>query len=120
MQIRKILPLLCTALVLVAAVTVLLCLPEKDSAEAAVTTAPPEAIVWQILYPSGDASALVKLGKSLLTQFEGGLTLAEETRDISGGVILVQDKMEINCAFETLIRLSRDEISPQVANILFS
>ncbi len=67
-----------------------------------------------------EPASIVKLGKALLTHLESGLTLSEETRNISGGVILSQDKMEINCAFETLIRLSRDEMSAKVADILFN
>ena len=67
-----------------------------------------------------DANALVKLGKQLIGRIIGGLTLSDETRDISGGVILKQDKMEINATFDTLIRLSRDELSGEIADILFS
>lgn len=67
-----------------------------------------------------DKAPILKLGKALLTHLESGLTLSDETRNISGGVILSQDKMEINCAFETLIRLSRDEMSATVADLLFN
>ena len=48
------------------------------------------------------------------------LTLSEETRDIRGGVILVQDKIEINASFEVLIRDLRNKLSAQVADILFN
>ena len=50
----------------------------------------------------------------------GGLTVADETRDISGGVIVRQGNIEVNCAVETLVSLRRSELASQVAEILFS
>lgn len=47
------------------------------------------------------------------------LTLSEETRDIMGGFILDHGDMEVNCAFETLVRLQRDALEGDVAAILF-
>lgn len=47
------------------------------------------------------------------------LTLAEETRDISGGLILSGGKIETNCSIETLIELRRSELAPEVAKLLF-
>ena len=48
-----------------------------------------------------------------------GLTLSEETRDIRGGFIMVDGDVEINCAFETLVRLQREQVEKQVADALF-
>ena len=48
-----------------------------------------------------------------------GLTLSEETRDIKGGFIMVDGDVEINCAFETLVRLQREQMEKKVANVLF-
>ena len=48
-----------------------------------------------------------------------GLTLAEETRDIKGGFIMVDGDVEINCAFETLVRLQREQMEKKVADALF-
>ena len=48
------------------------------------------------------------------------LTLSEETADISGGMILKDKKVEVNCSFETLLRLNKKEIAGQVAGLLFS
>lgn len=48
-----------------------------------------------------------------------GLTLAEETRDIRGGFIMVDGDVEINCAFETLVRLQREQMEKKVADALF-
>lgn len=47
------------------------------------------------------------------------LTLSEETRPIRGGLLLSDGDVEVNCAFETLIRLSRSELSGEVLKILF-
>lgn len=47
------------------------------------------------------------------------LTLAEETRSLRGGFILRHGRVEINCAFETLVRLQRGQCAAQVAKLLF-
>lgn len=49
----------------------------------------------------------------------GMLTLSEETRPIKGGFIMVDGDVEINCAFETLVRLQREKLEKDVANLLF-
>ena len=48
-----------------------------------------------------------------------GLTLSEQTRDIKGGFIMVDGDVEINCAFETLVRLQRERMEKKVAEALF-
>jgi V/A-type H+-transporting ATPase subunit E len=50
----------------------------------------------------------------------GQLTLSEETRPMKGGFILVDGDVEINCAFETLVRLQRDTLEKEVAKALFN
>lgn len=47
------------------------------------------------------------------------LTLAEETRPMDGGFILSGGAMEVNCTFDTLIRLQRGALAGQVAKVLF-
>lgn len=59
-------------------------------------------------------AALEKAGK------KGGLTLAEESREIRGGFILQSGGVEINCSFEALLEAQRDELEPEVAEILFA
>ena len=49
----------------------------------------------------------------------GKLTLSENTRKIRGGFVLVNGNVEVNCTFETLIRLQKGEISGEVAKHLF-
>ena len=50
----------------------------------------------------------------------GKLTLAEETREIDGGLILRDGKVEVNCAFETQLRVLREDMTAEVAAILFA
>ncbi len=50
----------------------------------------------------------------------GRLTLAEDSRDIRGGLILQTGRVEVNCSFEALAAYSRAELSVQVAEILFA
>ena len=38
------------------------------------------------------------------------LTLSEQTRPIRGGFILADGDVELNCAFETLVRLQREKL----------
>ena len=53
-------------------------------------------------------------------QLDGGkLTLSDQTRDLRGGFILANGNIEVNCTFETLVRLKKTEIAGEVANILF-
>ena len=51
---------------------------------------------------------------------KGALTVSGETREISGGVIVRQGNIEVNCAVETLVQLRRSELASQVAEILFA
>lgn len=50
----------------------------------------------------------------------GMLTLSEQTRDIRGGFVLSDGDVEVNCAFETLVRMQREKLEKQVADILFA
>jgi V/A-type H+-transporting ATPase subunit E len=66
-----------------------------------------------------------RVGKAVVTAAnealpKGNLTLSEQTRPIRGGFILSDGAVEVNCAFETLVRLQRSEISGEVADILFA
>ena len=50
----------------------------------------------------------------------GALTLSEETRPIQGGFVLVDGDVEVNCAFETLVRLQREKLEKEMADALFA
>ena len=65
-----------------------------------------------------------KVGKAAVEQAnqEGGkkLTLSGETRELSGGFILRAENVEVNCAFDTLVRLQKAETAGEVVKKLFS
>ena len=48
------------------------------------------------------------------------LTLSGETRSIPGGFILRSEKVEVNCAFDTLVRLQKADTAGEVVNKLFA
>lgn len=58
--------------------------------------------------------ALKKEGK------QGSLTLAGETREMSGGFVLRSGEVEINNSFDSILRMQRDLLEPEVAAILFA
>ena len=65
-----------------------------------------------------------RYGKAVVTQAnerlgDGHLTLSEQTRPIKGGLILSDGNVEVNCTFETLVRLQRGELDREVAQVLF-
>ena len=47
------------------------------------------------------------------------LTLSQETRPIRGGFVLTDGDVELNCAFETLVRLQREKLEKAAVQILF-
>lgn len=49
----------------------------------------------------------------------GTLTLAEETRPLNGGFILTSGAVEVNCGFETLLRMKKTELTGEVSAVLF-
>lgn len=63
-------------------------------------------------------AAVVEKANALLAG--GKLTLAEETGDFIGGLILRRDNIEVNCTAELLVKLCRDELSSKVAGVLFA
>ena len=52
-------------------------------------------------------------------KLNGKLILSEETRSIKGGFILKNGNVEVNCTFDTLIRLQKAETTGLVAKKLF-
>ena len=48
------------------------------------------------------------------------LTLSGETRPIQGGFILRSENVEVNCAFDTLVRLQKAETAGEVVKKLFA
>ena len=50
---------------------------------------------------------------------KGLIKISDETRDIGSGFILKQGGLEINCSIESQIRLLRDSLEGDIANLLF-
>jgi V/A-type H+-transporting ATPase subunit E len=50
---------------------------------------------------------------------KAALTLSETSRPMKGGLILNDSKVEINCTFETTLRLLRKDAASRVATLLF-
>lgn len=65
-----------------------------------------------------------KVGKAAVEKAnqDGGkkLTLSGETRSIPGGFILRSGSVEVNCAFDTLVRLQKAETAGDVVKKLFA
>ena len=66
----------------------------------------------------------LKVGKAAVDKAnkDGGkkLVLSGETRPIQGGFILRSENVEVNCAFDTLVRLQKAETAGEVVKKLFS
>ena len=52
-------------------------------------------------------------------KLSGKLVLSEQTRPIKGGFILKNGNVEVNCTFDTLVRLQKAETTGLVAKKLF-
>ena len=87
----------------------------KLAAQASVTGE--EKIVLNARDRKAIGEKLVKAANARLKN--GRLTLAEETGDFAGGLVLRRGSIEANCTVELLVELSRSELSAQVAEILF-
>ncbi len=61
----------------------------------------------------------VVTGASAVLSGTAMLTLSEETRPMDGGFILSDGAVEVNCTFDTLIRLQRGALAGEVAKVLF-
>lgn len=68
----------------------------------------------------GSIIAKVVGGAAALMQGTAMLTLADETREMDGGVTLRDGNVEINCAFETQLRVLRGSMAAEIAAILFA
>ncbi len=69
---------------------------------------------------AGNLISKVVTGASALLQGTAMLTLSDETRDMEGGLTLKDGNVEVNCAFETQLRVLRENMAAQVAAILFA
>lgn len=58
--------------------------------------------------------ALIAAGKT------GALTLSEESRPFQGGLYVQDGKVETNCTFSALVRLQRQTMAKEIAELLFA
>ena len=102
-------------------------LPERDYVGFLARMAGEAAVTGQeeVVLNARDAAAVgakaVKAANELLAKrnLPGMLTLSAETRDMSGGLVLKQGDIEVNCTVDTLLDLSRGELAARVAEVLF-
>lgn len=74
--------------------------------------------------PQGDSAVtnlLSKVATNVTAMAKGTamLTLSKETRPLRGGFILKDENVEVNCTFDTLVRLQKAETAGAVAKKLF-
>lgn len=102
-------------------------LPERDyvaflareAAEAAIT-GQEEVIFCERDRASVGAKAVKAANERLAAKgMPGMLTLSDETRAMSGGLMLRQGDIEVNCTVDTLLDLVRGELASRVAEVLF-
>lgn len=74
----------------------------------------------EVILSSKDAK---RLGKEVVAKAnaDGGLnlTLSKQAGAFEGGLLLSDGDVEVNCTFDTLVRLTRGEIAGEVAQVLF-
>lgn len=68
---------------------------------------------------AGNILSKVVTGASALIQGTAMLTLSQETREMEGGLTLKDGRVEVNCAFETQLRMLRETMAADVARTLF-
>lgn len=70
-----------------------------------------------------NADVKKRLGKAVVEKAnkDGGLnlTLSKQEGAFDGGLLLSNGAVEMNCTFDTLVRLVRGEIAGDVAKVLF-
>lgn len=102
----------------------LLNLPEKEYTEllAKLIVKASQSGTEQVIFSQKDRP---RYGKTAVTRANellgdrGQLTLSTESRAIQGGFILSDGDVEVNCTFETLVRLQRRELDGAVSKVLF-
>ena len=74
----------------------------------------------EVLFSAQDRETVGRAAVDAANAQNGGqLTLSGETANIPGGFILRHGSIEVNCAYDTLIRLQKTETAGQVARQLF-
>jgi V/A-type H+-transporting ATPase subunit E len=81
-----------------------------------------EAIIFNERDKNGCGAAVVAAANRRLADkgVKAGLHMSDETRGISGGLILSSGGIEVNCTVDTLVDMCRGEMSSQLAEVMFS
>lgn len=74
----------------------------------------------KLIFADKDRALGEKVVAAANQQYGAHFVLADETRPLRGGFILSQGEVEVNCAYETLIRMGRDELEHEAAQRLFA
>lgn len=74
----------------------------------------------KLIFANKDRALGEKVVAAANQQYGAHFVLADETRPLRGGFILSQGEVEVNCAYETLIRMGRDELEHEAAQRLFA
>jgi V/A-type H+-transporting ATPase subunit E len=73
----------------------------------------------EALFAEADRSVGAKAVEQANAASGKHLTVAKQTAPIRGGFILRDQNVEVNCSFETLVRLQKSETAGAVAKLLF-
>ncbi len=80
-----------------------------------------EELVFNQRDKAGCAKAVTKSANEILKNkgLLPKLTISEKTGNFRGGLMVKQGDIEVNCTVEKLVELSKSELAPQVAGVLF-
>ncbi len=81
-----------------------------------------EEIIFNARDKASCSKAVVKAANEILKKrkLPQGLSVSSKTGDFKGGLMVKQGDIEVNCTVETLVEMSRDRLSTQIAEILFA
>lgn len=75
--------------------------------------------VGALIFSAEDRALGVRVTERANRDYDAFFTLADETRPLRGGFVLSVGDVEVNCAYETLVRMKRDELEREAAQRLF-
>ncbi len=99
----------------------LLCKLAADASQSfseAIILSPKDKDKYGEKVAAGANELLVKSQKA--QKGKAALTLAEESRNIAGGLLLKDGNIEINCTLETKISMLKEGLSMDIAKVLFN
>lgn len=73
----------------------------------------------EVIFSAKDQKGAGKAAVEQANKAGRKLKVSKETRKIPGGFILRAENVEVNCAFDTLVRLQKAETAGAVAKKLF-